>query len=61
VASNHKGLRMDVFDGGIMDALSQLPPQALQIALSEISSSDFTTVRKPGGYIMGIIKRHRRS
>lgn len=32
-----------------------------QIALAEISSSDYAAVRKPGGYIMGIIKRHRRT
>lgn len=33
----------------------------LQVALAEISSSDYAAVRKPGGYIMGIIKRHRRT
>lgn len=33
----------------------------LQIALDEIGAADYQTVRKPGGYIMGIIKRHRRA
>lgn len=32
VAGNRKGLSMDVFDGGIMSALAELPPQNLQVA-----------------------------
>lgn len=31
VASNRKGLNISIFDGGIMDALSQLMPAALQV------------------------------
>jgi hypothetical protein len=31
VAANRSGLQMGAFDGGIMDALSQLSPPALQV------------------------------
>lgn len=31
MAANRSGLQMGAFDGGIMDALSQLSPPALQV------------------------------